>query len=904
MPATISRVPPSLPSSDILSSIHETCAVVTSRSGIQVDEERLAALLSEAKDSKHATAQDYSFAFPLRWDSTASEVNFVALLCVLSNLSSYQSLISQLPASSRTTPSSIPRQLLLGLYLSAPPENASTSAGATLSSSHLSSIGDGQVAELLQLKIHEEKKVEHIPVATLNERGGPGSEIVTKIRETLNRIGDTCIENRYVDLGTFVVETLQQCKGVASRESEEAAVGHFISRVTAFLSQDMSDSHYSVESNAGQELSVHICKPALYLLLALYLKFASQRQQLPWIPSSDAVFPLVADEVMPALLVREGIVKTPFQITESLDSQQTTSLRAATIHIGSHITSHESSVSPLQFDAFLRRRFRKESKSGDDTEAAPPFHPVTPSEDIPDETLSTTVAENSSRPSIPPQPRLPVEILLQVLLSTELSPILSPTPITFQTLRHLLQTNRLAHHCAQKQLHEVLILPRRVREFRRYYDKEREKGWLGIGLTRGMFCALDDASRLTHTSAGWESAFLRMLHMLGPGITHLSLWHSESRALMRDAGQVQGHHRQLGAPGPAWSWSEGNSSTEETEEEDQEARQYEMTASDEAAMKERARQKMPTWLQREINNSTSPSEVAKRHRAHLLPFTDPDNPSSNDALQNHLVSQLNLLKRDKRKLKGCRPKSLSIMLSLPLFENQESELFASMIIFSKVQELDVFIPVPNHSSKILDLLSHLHRSPLKKLKISTTHFTLCLGVPPFSWQEEQQQQRKAKQRQDRDNQHAPIHLATVLQSLLKSSDTLYHTILNEFTGKNVDPSGVQHLENLLYSTALQHFNSQHPHSYSSSFDPPPSTKSHNGYKKDRFSLLQHDPLPALSDLDLGSYATTHESFPLRVRVFQKNQGGYGKLKDRKDDYIQRVMGFSRGVWSHCGMWDE
>lgn len=320
-----------------------------------------------------ATAQDYSFVFPLKWDSTGAEVNFLTLLCLTSNLGPFQCYLSRLGGEDghSTTASSLPRQLLIGLYLSSPPENHSTSSGVPLSSSHLTSLGDGEVAELLRLKIHQEKKVDHIPVATLSQRGGPGSEIVSRVREGLNRIGEACIASRYVDVGAFVMETLTQCRGVVDRNGgdEAAGVGHFVARVTAFLPQDTADSHPS-------QKEVHICKTPLYLLLALHLRFGkdeSARKLLPWVPTSSALFPLIADEVMPSILLEEGVIdltnandaklrslKSPY-LEQPLDTGQVTVIRAATVH-ASTLIKEKAGANPIDVDAFLRKRHRKQLK--------------------------------------------------------------------------------------------------------------------------------------------------------------------------------------------------------------------------------------------------------------------------------------------------------------------------------------------------------------------------------------------------------------------------------------------------------------------------------------------------------------------------------------------------------------
>lgn len=371
MPARITREPPSLPTpaAKILPSIFETCSEATRKAGLEIDSTHLEALVEEARASgHHATAQDFSLAFPLKWDSIGAEVNFLSLLCVLSRLSPYQSLLSQL----NTTAASIPRHLLIGLYLSAPAENHSTSAGVPLSSSHLTSLGDGEIADLLQIKIHQEKRVDHIPVATLAERGGPGSEVVSNLRASLNRIGEAGVQSRYVDLGAFVMETLKQCKGIVDREAGDdvEAIGHFIARLNAFLPQDVSDSHFFQKDDTP----LHICKTPVYLLLALHLRFSGDSSALPWVPSSSSsLLPLIADEVIPAVLVEEGVViARGLDLSQPLTGEQVTSLRAAAVHVA-HLVKDR--IDPIDLDAHLRRKHRKQMR--EESESAKRTHLLT-----------------------------------------------------------------------------------------------------------------------------------------------------------------------------------------------------------------------------------------------------------------------------------------------------------------------------------------------------------------------------------------------------------------------------------------------------------------------------------------------------------------------------------------------
>lgn len=231
---SISAEPPALPGpSSLLATVKQASQNAASRAGLTVDEAAIEGLLKEFNSSSpppRASAKDYALALPLRWDSVGAEVNFLSLLSLISILSPAQIYLDQLPSS--PTPASLARHLLLGLYLSAPPTNHAT-APSSLSSGHLAALGDGEVAEILGLKIHQEKKLDHIPVATLAERGGPGSEVVDRLRSALNYTGDQLVKSRYVDLGAVVMETLSQCKGVAAGKGDAEAVGHFVHRVSA-----------------------------------------------------------------------------------------------------------------------------------------------------------------------------------------------------------------------------------------------------------------------------------------------------------------------------------------------------------------------------------------------------------------------------------------------------------------------------------------------------------------------------------------------------------------------------------------------------------------------------------------------------------------------------------------------
>lgn len=586
--------------------------------------------------------------------------------------------------------------------------------------------------------------------------------------------------------------------------------------------------------------------------------------------------------------------------------------------------------------------------------------------------LTTNRPEATSEPQeqTPVEPRLPPEILLQVLLSPSLSPVLSPTPLTNTTLHCLLSVSRLCNACAQRQLHSVLILPRHVRDFHRYYDRQRLLGFPGAldYSTRAIFSSLDDVSRLTFNSAGWEAKFLRLLHILGPGVRHLSLWHSESRVLLKDAGQVRkfnpiagqeqkpfGHsgttmtkapatsqkaNREggggggaLGSIGPSWSWGQGD--TEDVDFQDSMDEESEIDDEDEvatsdkasgsqpvdtraelAATRERARQQMPMWLRRELETKPT-AEVLRIHRAHLSLYGDESLFESFGDPTNHAAAskRADNRPRDRRRLKGCRPEYLSLVLSLPLFENQSPDRFSSLLVFSRVKELDAYFPVPAHAPKLAGLVAHLRGRGLKRLKIGTLHASLVLALPPFSTVQAGTMERRQKQKEQaaryalavgaeegsNNSQNAAsasagpssvrINLTRALSAILQDPD-LSDALNWEFTGKHTQEPWV--LERAFTEAAVRSGRGGAGGGSMSSSSRDAATAA--GAER---------PGPAVDSTPRPSPVVDQDGIELiRVKVIQRNQTFHGRLRERKDDFVERCMGMGHGVWSRWGVWDE
>jgi len=326
-------------------------------------------------------------------------------------------------------------------------------------------------------------------------------------------------------------------------------------------------------------------------------------------------------------------------------------------------------------------------------------------------------------------PRLPPEVLEAVLTNFNPSIPISifNQPNLLYNLSALSQVSQLFRHWSLQILYEILILPRTVRDFKTLYSRLRETHppFNCSGFTRAIFSGIPDIGQLTSMSAGWESDLLRLLHYCGERVEILSLWDSESRVLLRDTGQVRGgregvkkrladrkrgkqdgdveagdvkrNQKSKGGVGtsqPLLLWGEESSSasssssySDSDSDSDSESNlSNSLTGSnllskeELEAQLERERQTLPNWLRHELEHSDQ-SKVVRNYKAHLTPTVQ---------MREQSKRRLEELKRQNGRVpKGCKPKRMSLMFQLPLFEHEDRELFRRMLCWRKCEELDV-----------------------------------------------------------------------------------------------------------------------------------------------------------------------------------------------------------------------
>lgn len=496
--------------------------------------------------------------------------------------------------------------------------------------------------------------------------------------------------------------------------------------------------------------------------------------------------------------------------------------------------------------------------------------------------LLAQLGDDADYSGLLPQPVLPPEVLERVVFLLQPAALMGD-PVAHLTLIRISCVSRLMRYWALEALYSIVILPRHVREFRKWYARsvKAQPAYQFAGFTRALFCSLDDVSALTSFSAGWDHELLRLLHYCGPTLTHLSLWRSESMALLRDPGQVREGFR-FGRSQPVQVWGElGDASTEAEDEALDENNNQDDTAPPEAAhaddlFSQAELDDMPGWLKAEIRLQGTRA-VTIRHKAHLTPT-----------------------RRITRRQQGCQPTHLSIMMSLPLLEHEDPKVFPRMLIWHRVQELDVHISTPGHTPKILRLLATLRDSPIRRLRISTTFASVCMMTPPFPPSKRQREAAangeggadqfgrygtSATPFSDSAGQdYVPVlNLCDALMSILQD-EILRRILVDELQGKPY--SAVVNTEQMLLRRCLE--GPIQGNMSRSAACPGESNGSGSASPLQAAEETEEYREREQKMADLGRH--------FRLTITRGGQAMWAKLKDRLWDFRQRAEGISEGSW--------
>lgn len=524
------------------------------------------------------------------------------------------------------------------------------------------------------------------------------------------------------------------------------------------------------------------------------------------------------------------------------------------------------------------------------------------------------------------KPRLPPELLEQIIKEHAL-PCIYGDPVASSTLAACSLVNRTFRYWALSARFAVIVAPRHVRDFRKWFTRSQNDMQ---GFNRALFIALDDVSKLTSMSAGWDVEMLKLLQQQGPHLLHLSLWNSETRALLRDPAQIRGARVRTSASSADGRLTvadvmrfngarrknvqrmvrqmrkgklvQGEALSAIPLKTDFTNRNEAQTRAEMAAAKERARQTLPNWLRLELASKEAAKEVKRRYKAHISADAreyQHEQEASRQArkLMNEedlraletLTQQADSLNLDDSESEddgeqgdvevdwACMPEKLSICPSLPLHEHEEPLNFARMTIWTRVKELDVFVSVPSEVPRCLELISSLVASPLTKFRFSSINASLLISLTSAG-----------QHVRDESLQQPDINIAYGLQKVLQSR-VLRSLLFDEFNNHRIPEIGM--LERAISSMIRQSTCTS-------------AMQSTNGFGQERASTKEkRDPRTSLAsslafDRTLSNNVG-HESEQLvRVKVLQGNQAHYGKLKDRRQDFLVRALGIGPDPWEN------
>ncbi|KAG1771145.1 hypothetical protein EV702DRAFT_655950 [Suillus placidus] len=280
---------PDFPSSGtFVSSIKESCQIVTAAAHIKVEDAAIKRLLESPsfQSSFHRVSGSHGLAFPLKFPSILSELNFISVLSLLNFASGYRVPLHE--QTGRGAWDNI-RAFTFSLYLS-----SATGQGDLLSTKGMKTMSEQQVAQHMGVTIHVERPHEKISGVTVGELGGPIYELVKLISSTLTETSQILDASGYSELGGFVLESLKE----GAKADPSASLGIVIERLVRAIPafRDMA---------VVNGKPVYCFKKALFLIHAVKIRFGSSP---PFPIPSTVQAPVFTDNVLPSLLVHLGVL--------------------------------------------------------------------------------------------------------------------------------------------------------------------------------------------------------------------------------------------------------------------------------------------------------------------------------------------------------------------------------------------------------------------------------------------------------------------------------------------------------------------------------------------------------------------------------------------------------------------
>ncbi|KAG8995423.1 hypothetical protein FRB93_001151 [Tulasnella sp. JGI-2019a] len=298
MPTAATQLPPS---GTFLEIVRFSCRELRNSAKIQVTKESIHNLLLSPAftESFPRLKLSHGVTFPLKFPSVVAELNLLAILSLLNFGSGYRAPLHA--CNGRGAWDNI-RALVLSLYLSSSEEAGPRNP---LSAQGMTTITREQIASYMNISLHVEAAHPSMPAVTVGQLGGPLLELAELITNTMKDTGNILVNNGYPDLGTFVMEALEEAKRAGAKNgvgpAAEIVVEKLVRAFPAF--QDMAEVD-------GQP--VYVFKKALFLVHAIVLRFQGASidpTPATTVPIPDTTsLPIFSDNVIPSMLVHLGVL--------------------------------------------------------------------------------------------------------------------------------------------------------------------------------------------------------------------------------------------------------------------------------------------------------------------------------------------------------------------------------------------------------------------------------------------------------------------------------------------------------------------------------------------------------------------------------------------------------------------
>ncbi|CAD6939785.1 unnamed protein product [Tilletia controversa] len=305
------------PDGSFVEATRKSCAAARKASDILISEEAIDSFLRGLdQDTFDRLKVKHGANFPLQFPSVASEVNFLSVLALLNTLSAYRSVLHQ--STGQGAYQNVMR-LMMAMYISSP--DSDTSPSSKLSAQGLATLTEGEVANLLNVSLHDERPHNTIPGLIVGTRGGPMAEPVGLVVQICNDTGKRLLDMKAANLGEFVAKLLIEASSETARNGDASGCDLFVQRLVSALPgfADMTTL------SPGRE-PVYLFKKAFFLLYSL-------RARLPKVSSNlrvpdTASLPMFVDNVIPTMLVHYKIIQFGPSASATLVQQNPASRRS------------------------------------------------------------------------------------------------------------------------------------------------------------------------------------------------------------------------------------------------------------------------------------------------------------------------------------------------------------------------------------------------------------------------------------------------------------------------------------------------------------------------------------------------------------------------------------------------